>query len=68
MNTFASGPLPAFIAGRARHAADHLKQPDFGNTVMVVMLLFAMLFAAGARAKHLAPRAAARWRCSLCKL
>jgi cell division protein FtsW len=31
-----------------------LKQPDFGSAVMVVMLVFAMLLAAGARFKHLA--------------
>jgi cell division protein FtsW len=31
-----------------------LKQPDFGSAVMVVMLAFAMLWAAGARLKHLA--------------
>ncbi|HKV55345.1 MAG TPA: putative lipid II flippase FtsW [Candidatus Binataceae bacterium] len=30
-----------------------LKQPDFGSTVMVVLLVFAMLFAAGARPLHL---------------
>ena len=52
MNGFASGPLPAFIAVGPL-ALLILKQPDFGNTVMVVMLLFAMLFAAGARLKHL---------------
>ena len=52
MNAFASGPLPAFIAVGPL-ALLILKQPDFGNTVMVVMLLFAMLFAAGARLKHL---------------
>jgi cell division protein FtsW len=31
-----------------------LKQPDFGATVMLSVLLFAMLFAAGARPSHLA--------------
>ena len=31
-----------------------LKQPDFGSAVVVVMLVFAMLLAAGARLKHLA--------------
>jgi cell division protein FtsW len=30
-----------------------LKQPDFGSAVIVVMLAFAMLWAAGARLKHL---------------
>ena len=52
MNSFVSGPLPAFIA-IGPLALLILKQPDFGNTVMVVMLLFAMLFAAGACLKHL---------------
>jgi cell division protein FtsW len=53
LGTFVDGPLPAFvIAGPL--ALLILKQPDFGNTVMIVMLLFAMLFAAGARLKHLA--------------
>jgi cell division protein FtsW len=31
-----------------------LKQPDFGTTVMIVLLTFVMLYAAGARALHLA--------------
>jgi cell division protein FtsW len=31
-----------------------LKQPDFGSAVIVVMLMFAMLLAAGASLKHLA--------------
>ena len=31
-----------------------LKQPDFGSAVIVVMLVFAILLAAGARLKHLA--------------
>ncbi len=31
-----------------------LKQPDFGSTVMIGLILFAMLFAAGARWTHLA--------------
>jgi cell division protein FtsW len=31
-----------------------LKQPDFGSAVIIVMLVFAMLLAAGARLKHLA--------------
>ena len=53
MNAFASGPLPAFIVVGPL-ALLILKQPDFGNTVMVALMLFAMLFAAGARASHLA--------------
>ena len=53
LGTFVDGPLPALvIAGPL--ALLILKQPDFGNTVMIAMLLFAMLFAAGARLKHLA--------------
>lgn len=52
MDSFAGGPLPAFVASGPL-ALLILKQPDFGNTVMVVVLLFAMLFAAGARLKHL---------------
>jgi cell division protein FtsW len=31
-----------------------LRQPDFGSAVIIVMLVFAMLLAAGARIKHLA--------------
>src|SRR5208282_2966870 len=31
-----------------------LKQPDFGSTVMIALILFAMLWAAGARWQHLA--------------
>jgi cell division protein FtsW len=30
-----------------------LKQPDLGNTVMIALVLFAMLYAAGAQMKHL---------------
>ena len=52
MNEFVNGPLPAFVVVGPL-ALLILKQPDFGNTVMIVMLLFAMLFAAGARLKHL---------------
>src|SRR5262249_42243837 len=48
----AAGPLPAFIM-TAPLALLILAQPDFGNAVMVVMLLFAMLFVAGGRLKHL---------------
>ena len=52
MATFERGPLPAFlIVGPI--ALIVLKQPDFGTTVMLVLVLFALLFAAGARAKHL---------------
>jgi cell division protein FtsW len=52
MDNFAAGPLPAFII-TAPLALLILAQPDFGNAVMVVMLLFAMLFVAGVRLKHL---------------
>jgi cell division protein FtsW len=49
---FADGLLPAFlIVGPV--ALLILKQPDFGSTVMVAMILFAMLYAAGAELKHL---------------
>ena len=52
MADFKHGPLPAFlIVGPI--ALLVLKQPDFGTTVMLALILFAMLFAAGARAKHL---------------
>jgi len=46
------GPLPAFLCV-APIAVMILKQPDLGNTVMIVLVLFAMLYAAGARIKHL---------------
>jgi cell division protein FtsW len=36
-----------------------LKQPDFGSAVILVMLMFAMLLAAGARLKHLAATSSA---------
>jgi cell division protein FtsW len=52
MRTFADGPLPAF-AIVTPIALLTLLQPDFGATVIVVLILFAMLFAAGARLKHL---------------
>jgi cell division protein FtsW len=52
MFSFERGPLPAFlIVGPI--ALLVLKQPDFGTTVMLALLLFALLFAAGSRAKHL---------------
>lgn len=53
MEDFIAGPLPALlIVGPL--AVIVLKQPDFGTTVMLVLLLFAMLFAAGARNSRLA--------------
>ncbi len=52
MKYFDRGPLPVFlIVGPI--ALMLLKQPDFGSTVMIAMLMFAMLYAAGARLKHL---------------
>ena len=50
---FKYGPLAAFlIVGPITLMI--LKQPDFGSTVMIALILFAMLFAAGARGTHLA--------------
>ena len=50
---FKHGPLAVFlIVGPITLMI--LKQPDFGSTVMIALILFAMLFAAGARASHLA--------------
>jgi cell division protein FtsW len=52
MRFFDRGPLPVFlIVGPI--ALIILKQPDFGSTVMIAMLMFAMLYAAGARPAHL---------------
>ena len=52
MARFKTGPLPAFAAV-GPVALMVLSQPDFGNTVMIAMLVFAMLYAAGARPAHL---------------
>jgi cell division protein FtsW len=52
MKSFAQGALPAFVIV-APIAILVLKQPDFGNTVMIAAILFAMLFAAGASLKQL---------------
>ncbi|MBF6567747.1 MAG: putative lipid II flippase FtsW [Candidatus Binataceae bacterium] len=49
---FNSGPLPIFLL-ILPITAMMLKQPDFGATVMIVLITFAMLFAAGARPWHL---------------
>jgi cell division protein FtsW len=49
---FKRGPLPAFLIV-APIALLVLGQPDFGTTVMIAAILFAMLFAAGARPAHL---------------
>ena len=52
MRLFEQGPLPAFLIV-APIALIILKQPDLGNTVMIALVLFAMLYAAGAQMKHL---------------
>ncbi len=50
---FKHGPLAVFlIVGPITLLI--LKQPDFGSTVMITLILFAMLWAAGARWQHLA--------------
>ena len=49
---FDRGPLPVFLLV-GPIALMVLHQPDFGTTVMIALLLFAMLFAAGARVAHL---------------
>jgi len=52
VRSFKLGLLPAFlIVGPI--ALLLLKQPDFGSTVMISLLLFVMLYAAGAELKHL---------------
>lgn len=52
VRTFAGGPLPVFLM-IGPIALVVLKQPDFGATVMIVLILFAMLYAAGAEPAHL---------------
>ncbi len=52
MKYFERGPLPVFLMV-GPIALLLLKQPDFGSTVMIAMLMFAMLYAAGARPRHL---------------
>lgn len=49
---FDQGLLPPFLIV-APIALMILKQPDLGNTVMIALVLFAMLYAAGAQMKHL---------------
>ena len=52
MKSFSYGALPAFmIVGPI--ALLLLKQPDFGSTVMISVILFVMMYAAGAELKHL---------------
>ncbi|MGH8011137.1 MAG: putative lipid II flippase FtsW [Candidatus Binataceae bacterium] len=52
MQQFDRGLLPVFLIV-APIALLILKQPDFGTTVMIALLLFTMLFAGGARSLHL---------------
>ncbi|MHB8382443.1 MAG: putative lipid II flippase FtsW [Candidatus Binataceae bacterium] len=52
LRDFMQGPAPAFAIVSAL-AIILLKQPDFGSTVMISVILFVMLYAAGAEAKHL---------------
>jgi cell division protein FtsW len=52
IHDFKQGPLRVFVIV-APIALLILRQPDFGTTVMLVLILFAMLFAAGARPAHL---------------
>jgi cell division protein FtsW len=52
MRLLEQGPLPAFLIV-APIALMVLKQPDLGNTVMIALVLFVMLYAAGAQMKHL---------------
>jgi cell division protein FtsW len=52
MEFFEQGPLPAMLCV-GPVAILVLKQPDFGNTVMIALILFVMLYAAGARIRHL---------------
>ena len=58
MREFKAGVLPTMLIVLPL-VAMLLKQPDFGSAVIVVMLVFAMLLAAGARLKHLAETGAA---------
>ena len=58
LNQFKRGPLPAMIVTGIA-AVLVLAQPDFGTSVMIVLILFAMLFAGGVRASHLGGAGAA---------
>ncbi len=53
MHELKAGVLPTIVIVLPL-VAMLLKQPDFGSAVIIVMLVFAMLFAAGACPKHLA--------------
>jgi cell division protein FtsW len=52
MRYFEQGPLPVFLMV-GPIALMLLKQPDFGSTVMITLIMFAMLYSAGARLTHL---------------
>ena len=58
MREFVLGPLPAIIA-IAPIALVILTQPDLGSTVLIGLVLFAMLYAAGTRMRHLGAMGAA---------
>lgn len=58
LDQFKRGPLPAMIV-TGSIAVLVLMQPDFGTTVMIALILFAMLFAGGVRARHLGATGAA---------
>ncbi len=58
MENLRAGPLSAMIIV-GPIALMVLEQPDFGTTVMLAVLLFAMLFAAGAKLSHLGASGAA---------
>jgi len=52
MRLLKQGPIPAFVFV-APVALLTLTQPDLGNTVMIALVLFVMLYAAGAQVTHL---------------
>jgi cell division protein FtsW len=55
---FGAGVLPPLLV-LALAAAPILKQPDLGSALILVLIVFAMLFAGGARLSHLAAVAGA---------
>ena len=60
LRDFMQGPAPAFAIVGAL-AIILLKQPDFGSTVMISVILFVMLYAGGRGARNIsAPRARSR--------
>ncbi|MGA2409109.1 MAG: putative lipid II flippase FtsW [Candidatus Binataceae bacterium] len=58
LDQFKRGPLPAMIV-TGTVALLVLLQPDFGTTVMIVLIMFAMLFVGGVRGRHLGAAGAA---------